>query len=200
VPNQKAVVIAKARRIEVYEDFRKGMSYIDISQKHNISLSSVSRIVNATIKELSQASSTELTLLRIEAKEKLSYIVEEALAAWEASKEFTTKKLKTKKVGGEDVGTIAEVEVGHGDIRFLEIAKEGMDSMNELYGLYPKETSMPGNMAQQIITGKNGEVIIKTAWGGALTKPDESGKLEPPAETAVDAEFEEIVEEDVDLQ
>jgi|GEM_PF-6746974 len=163
-----AVAVSQAKASEAFELYKKGISREEIAKQLNVSVSSVGNYIRNTLKALAKVNSTDIAIIRAEIKERLLYIASESIKAWEKSKEFTTKKNKvSKKTGGKDAGeeVSQEIEVGHGEVKFLNLAKETVDSLSTLYGAAPKDSSSSGTGTISISQAGSGEVVIKTAWG-----------------------------------
>lgn len=183
---QNKSVVVKVKAIEAFELYKKGLGYTQIAEKMGISKSTARDYINRVLQEIAEVSTTEITVLRAEIKERLLHLVAEALQGWEGSKEFTTKKVKKfSKEGTESVSQ--EVEVAHGDVRYLQVAKEAIATIVDLYGVAPTKQS-GGTEITQLISNDNGEVTVKTSWGVGPVKK------EPKQVEVVEVEAKEVVE------
>jgi predicted transcriptional regulator len=152
---------------EAFELYKQGWTRDAIAKKLGKGPSMVGYYIRDTLTRLAKENATDLVIIRAEIKERLLYVAAESVKAWEASKQFTTKKTKKSvKQGGKD-GTVNEVsedlEVGHGDVKFLELAKDTIDSLTNLYGAAPKAEGA-GTIS---ISQEGNTTTIKTSWGVA---------------------------------
>lgn len=193
--------VIRVRRAETYRLYREGKTSAQIVKILNdggnhTSVQTVSRDIKIVLKELAKANELDVALLRAEAKDKLVYIASEAMQSWESSKKYSVKKTKKSQIvlKGGALAPLEEeqIEQAHGDPRFLEIAKDCVEAISDIYGLYPKEEKSTG-ISQAISVDKSGEIVIKTSWLTGAT----GGLKTDAGSDSIDVESEEVKEEEV---
>lgn len=174
---QKANIV---KALELYQD---GKSHREIAEILGIGRTTVAKYINIGLNEIATISASNIDIIRAELKERMLYIQQEAITAWNESKAFTKKvKKKIKKTGGKDFGDTdsIEVEEGHGDPRYLELAKDAGDSIAALFGV--ATDGKPGAGGETSITinqAKDGGVVVKTVWGTTVPQlPKETEPIE----------------------
>lgn len=215
----KTAIKAKVKSLDAWDLYKKGYSYREIAKQLEVSIATIHKYIKRVAEGLRNMHSTDLATMKEEAKERLNYIFREAHKGFEASKEFSTKKVKkiVKTSGGEKDDsemTISEVEIAHGDIRYLNLMKECVDAINDIFGLNPqKQNAISGGLAASVFANENGEIVIRTQWNTPAaeasrlddvakqkmidTKPKESPTplKEDESEESVEVDFE-VIEED----
>lgn len=191
VAHQQAVAVVRA--YEVFELYKKGVSSSEIAKKLNISETTVFRDIRRVIKTINKEFALDIAEMKIMARSKLESLFKECVEGYEKSKEYSVKKVKKLNTSKES-GEIAEIEIAHGDVRFLQLAKDIIDTEANLFGLNPQAPS--GNIAAIFETGAGGgEVTIKTVWN-TPAEQHKNKQIEPPAKKP---DIVEIEDEDIEV-